>query len=114
MMGTRPIYNRMFSKRFMHPIYLIFNDKCEQNITIVLWHSLEILTLIGVRGQIQYLFRLLTNKNIISMFKIVREWLITCVPIQFSFLRFACGAIFNSLLLLITAIFVCKHLKVNV
>ena len=44
-------------------------EKC---ITILLLHYLAILTLIGVRGQIQYLFRLITNENIIFISKIVR------------------------------------------
>ena len=39
---------------------------------ILLWHCLAILTLIVARSQIQHVFRLLTNENIIFMFKIVR------------------------------------------
>ena len=43
----------------------------QMNITIsqkvLFWHCLELLTLIVVRGQIQHVFRLLTNENIIFM-----------------------------------------------
>ena len=47
-------------------------DKC-YNITLAL---LSNFTLIGIRGQIQYLFGLLTNENIIFMSKIGRQGLI--------------------------------------
>ena len=49
----------------------MFNEKCRKkhyNMTL----ALQKLTLIGVRGQIQYLCKLLTNENIIFMSKIAR------------------------------------------
>ena len=39
---------------------------------ILVWHCLAVLTIIRVRGQIQYVFRFLTNENSIFMYKIVR------------------------------------------
>ena len=47
----------------------------EMNITMsqkYYWHCLLILTLIVVRGKIQHAFKLLTNENIIFIYKIVR------------------------------------------
>ena len=61
---------------------------------------------------------LLTTENIIFMSKIVRLWLRNCGPIQFLFLRIACGAIFDKVLqnplLLLTDIFVWTCLKMKV
>ena len=37
------------------------------------------------------MFRLLTNKTIIFMSKIVRQWLKNCDPVQVLFLGTACG-----------------------
>ena len=48
------------------------NNKHNNVSKILFWHYLAILTLIGVRGQIQYVFRLFTDENIIFMSKIVR------------------------------------------
>ena len=84
---------------------------------ILLWHCLAILPLIVVRG----VFSLLTNENIIFMSKIVKWWLKNCAPFNsylYLLLVIACKVIFDKVLknltLLLTAIFVCKCLKVNV
>ena len=45
--------------------------------TVLLWHCSAILTLIGIKGQIQCLFRLVTNENIILCLKLFDS------PIQF-------------------------------
>ena len=42
--------------------------------------------------------RLLTNKNIIFISKIVRKWLKYCAPIQLLLLGIGCGAIFDKVL----------------
>ena len=49
-MDMKTICNRMFLKPFMYTVYLTFNDKCLKNVTNE--HNNN-----GVRGQIQYLFK---------------------------------------------------------
>ena len=83
MMGTKIIYDRMFSKHFIYTIYETFNDKCYKKVTND--HINVLIIIMGSEVKFNIILRLFIYETIILCLKLLDSGLKIVPPYSMYF-----------------------------